>query len=121
MPTTITINLPIPPSVNELWRVRGGQPKCTERYKIWQQAAHGHFLEQGGHRLPKIKGHFTLSAVFDEKRRGNSDLDNRMKALLDYLQKGAGVIENDRLCDRISIAWGDAPMGCAVTLQGVPS
>lgn len=112
----IVLNLPIPPSVNRLWRVRDGRPRKSDRYKTWEMAAHGVFLEQGGHRLSKIDGRFNLTVTLDETRRGNSDADNRLKALLDYLQKGARVISNDRLADSITVRWGHAPAGCMVVI-----
>ena len=113
----IVLHLPIPPSVNALWRVRDGKPRRSERYKTWEVAAHGVFLEQGGHLLPKIDGRFHLTVILDETRRGSSDADNRLKALLDYLQKGARVISNDRFADSITVRWGHAPKGCTVTIE----
>lgn len=115
----IVLNLPIPPSVNRLWCVRDGQPRKSDRYKTWELAAHGVFLEQGGHRLPKIIGRFSMVVTLDETRRGSSDADNRLKALLDYLQKGARVIANDRFADSITVRWGYAPAGCTVVI--IPS
>jgi len=112
----IVLHLPIPPSVNSLYRICGGVPRKSERVKTWVAAAHGHFLEQGGHRAGKIAGRFHLTVILDEKRRGTSDADNRLKVLLDYLQKGAGVIANDRFADKITVAWGHAPVGCTVTI-----
>lgn len=113
----IVLHLPIPPSINALWRVRDGRPRKSERYRTWEVAAHGAFLEQNGHLMPKVRGRFSITIILDEKRRGSSDADNRAKALLDYLEKGARVIENDRFADAISIRWGYAPAGCTVTIE----
>lgn len=113
----IVLHLPIPPSVNALWRVSNGRPHKSERYRVWERAAHGHFLEQGGHKAGKIDGRFHLTVILDEKRRGTSDADNRLKALLDYLQKGASVISNDRFADSITVRWGHAPVGCTVMIE----
>lgn len=115
----IILHLPIPPSVNALYRVRGGVPRKSERVKTWVGAAHGHFLEQGGHKAGKIVGRFHLTVILDEKRRGTSDADNRLKVLLDYLEKGARVISNDRLADSITVRWGHAPVGCTVMIEPV--
>jgi hypothetical protein len=46
-----------------------------------------------------------------------SDLSNRIKALEDWLQR-AGLIENDKYCERLVAEWGRAPLGVRVRLRG---
>ena len=117
---TLTLSLPIPPSVNQMYRVREGKPRRSERYKTWAIAALGEFRAQNGHLLPKISGHFTAVVTLNEARRGNSDADNRVKALLDFLQAPAvRVIGNDKDCDSLTVHWGKAPAGCIVVLSAV--
>lgn len=117
----ITLSLPMPPSVNRLWRIaydrHGGKRRMikSERYCTWQQSAHGYYLQQGIHRQPKIEGHFRACIVLDETKRGRSDVDNRAKAVMDALQ-AFGVISNDKYCDGLTVEWGAAPLGCLVTL-----
>lgn len=118
----ITLSLPMPPSMNKLWRpvYAGGKSKMVrrERYVTWRNAAHGYYLEQGGHRLPKITGHFRAHIVLNEAKRGNSDADNRTKPVLDLLQH-VQLIANDKFCDRLTVEWGSAPAGCTVTITPV--
>jgi len=117
----ITIALPMPPSVNRMYRVVYGPSRRvikSERYKTWERAAHGYYLEQGAHRMPKIQGHFRAHITLDESKRGRSDADNRAKATLDALQT-FGLIANDKYCDEVTIGWGRAPAGCIVTLSPV--
>lgn len=124
----ITLQLPIPPSVNSIWRPvwnkKTGKPDFAkrERYATWQMSALSYFLEQSAHRLPKITGHFRARVVLDERKRGLSDVDNRHKALLDFLQRPDpkkrfdGLISSDRYCDGLTVEWGEAPLGCTITL-----
>lgn len=118
----ITLALPMPPSVNRIWRpvYANGKAKFVkrDRYLTWRQAAHGYYLEQGGHRQPKITGHFHAHIVLDASKRGVSDADNRAKPVLDALQT-FGAITNDKHCDRLTVEWGTAPAGCIVTLSPV--
>ena len=120
----ITLSLPMPPSVNRIWRIaydrHGGKRRMikSDRYATWQQSAHGYYLQQGGHRQEKIPGHFEAHIVLDASRRRNSDADNRTKVVLDALQR-FGLITDDKFCDRLTVEWGHAPLGCIVTVSPV--
>jgi len=117
---TLTILLPIPPSINRMYRVSGGRLHKSDRYKTWAAAALGEYRAQNGHLLPKIGGHFTAHVTLNDARRGTSDLDNRVKVLFDFLQaEGVRVISNDRYCDSLTVHWGKAPAGCIVVLSAV--
>lgn len=111
--------LPMPPSVNAIWRSRrghNGKPSfyLDRRYEIWKRACDNLVLAMGKHK-PKVKGRFAVIITLNEaKRRG--DADNRAKATMDFLQR-AGVIENDKLADSVTIKWGYAPEGCRVELE----
>lgn len=70
---------------------------------------------------PRVKGEFVAEIALNS-RRVWGDVDNRIKSLLDALQR-AGVIENDRHCRKLTIEWTgpeQAPMGCRVVLSPCP-
>lgn len=126
--TNTVIHLPMPPSVNALWRVkRSGRPTKSKvatkkravqvypskRYKAWKDEADALYLANKKNWKP-IKGRFRAHITFNEKKR-RGDLDNRIKAIFDWAQR-AGLIENDKLCDDLSAFWGDTTDGCTVVL-----
>lgn len=116
MADAVVIDCPMPPSVNRLWRHRRDRkkPYLDARYASWKRVFDSIIMATVPR--PKVRGHFaatiTLSAA---KRKDNSDADNRVKALLDALQKCA-IIENDSLADSVTVCWGHAPEGCRVML-----
>ncbi|WP_332116045.1 RusA family crossover junction endodeoxyribonuclease [Azorhizobium caulinodans] len=111
----ISVDLPFPPSVNAAWRSVKGRVLLSKKYRQWLDEAEGRFLEQGAHKLPRVSGAFEASIVLDAGKRRTSDVDNRIKPVLDALQR-FGLVANDRHCDRLTIAWGDAPAGCSITI-----
>jgi Holliday junction resolvase RusA-like endonuclease len=113
--TTTVIDLPMPPSLNSIWRYGKGRAFKSARYVAWLRAADAEFLLHRKEWAP-VKGHFRVYIVLNEKkRRGNADCDNRGKALLDFCQR-VGLIENDALCDRVVLEWGYAPSGCRILI-----
>jgi Holliday junction resolvase RusA-like endonuclease len=116
----ISLSLPMPPSVNSLWRSRRIGNKVSvypsPRYATWKRVADNALLAKGKRRPKGVKGNFeAVVTLNDAKRRG--DADNRMKALMDWLQR-SGLIENDSLADKITVGWGPTNgAGCIVTLS----
>jgi len=112
----ICLNLPIPPSMNEIWKYGNKRVYKSPRYERWIEAA-GYILNTQKAGQEPIKGHFQSYVILSEKQRDKrSDLDNRTKALYDLLERH-GIIENDKLQDEMWIQWGpeeEAPMGCRV-------
>lgn len=94
----------IPPSVNNLYANGPKGRFRTAKYAAW--------LELSGHELNRQKpapivGPYEIAMTFARARAG-SDLGNREKAASDLLVKH-GVIQDDRLAERITLAWGDGP------------
>jgi Holliday junction resolvase RusA-like endonuclease len=112
----IVLDLPMPPSVNRIWRRRGGGGMyLAKEYQDWINRANNFLLAQkckiNGR---QIKGRFELTlTISDRQRRG--DLDNRLKTVLDFCQR-VNLIENDKHAERIVLEWGNAPEGCRVRL-----
>lgn len=95
----ICFELTIPPSVNRTHRAikkNGGVGVIrSTKYTNWIATA-GWEIQAA--RQPKMPGNYELQVLFP--LNFNGDLDNRIKALSDLLQK-QGVIENDKLCDSL--------------------
>jgi Holliday junction resolvase RusA-like endonuclease len=113
------IALPMPPSLNAIWRYGKGRAFKSKRYVAWLRAADAEFLLHRKEWLP-VKGHFHAHILLNStKRRSNQDCDNRCKVVLDFLQR-VGIIENDSLCDGVAIGWGVAPEGVRIYLAPSP-
>lgn len=112
----ITLDLPPPVSVNRIWRANKAGKKrvsISPEYAAWKLHADKISMASGAFRgIKPIRGKFEALIVV---RRRAGDLDNFSKGLLDWLQSRA-VIENDKFCERLTLAWGEAPAGCRVTV-----
>jgi crossover junction endodeoxyribonuclease RusA len=112
----MTLELPLPPSVNTYWRNFRGRTVLSaggREYKVTIQDY------VAAHNLPKF-GNQRLGAtitIFPRDKR-SIDLDNRLKALFDSLQD-AGVFDDDSQFDRIFIARGMIKKGggCTITIS----
>jgi Holliday junction resolvase RusA-like endonuclease len=120
-PIVTVIALPFPPSTNRIW-ARGGHGNVTlsKDYRAWKEAADKFVLFTGDwRRAKKIPGPFRAEIILDRSERKRAgDLDNRIKAVLDWCQSRE-LIRNDRDLERLGAAWGEAPHGCLVTLTEV--
>jgi crossover junction endodeoxyribonuclease RusA len=110
------IALPMPPSMNAIWRYGKGRAFKSERYRVWLRAADNEFRLHHKE-WDAVIGHFRALITLNEKRR-RGDADNKIKCVLDFCQR-VGLIENDSLCDGVTVEWGYAPEGCRVHL--IPS
>jgi len=102
----LSLELPAPPSVNRFMRKLGNKTPVVQRWI--RQADMAFTMERARRPLPKIVMAYEAEFIF--ARRSNSDLDNRCKPLMDYLQR-IGLIENDRLCEKLVLSWGALPQG----------
>lgn len=98
---SIELTLPIPPSVNAMFRnVRGVGRVKSKAYLDWLGHAGWVLRSQ---RPGAIKGR-VLVVVSAEQAGAASDIDNRIKALFDLLVS-QGVIEDDRFVVGFCAAW----------------
>jgi Holliday junction resolvase RusA-like endonuclease len=112
----ISVNLPMPPSVNRLWRSGRGLVFRSKAYLDWIRAADAELM--ASRQMPKrrIEGPFEAHITLSRRVRG--DVDNRVKGLLDFLQSRE-IIRNDSDCQRLTVERGEAEAGCRLTLTAV--
>jgi Holliday junction resolvase RusA-like endonuclease len=115
------LNLPVPPSVNRIWRNNGVNGTVTRApvYKAWIKDAGMALVVDGALRGRRtIPGKFTAMV---EIQRGavQGDLDNRTKALFDFAQAML-FISNDKHLEAYTVRWVDeTARGCRLTLREV--
>ena len=117
LPADTVLYLPPPPSVNRTRRMDGAGYAVLAK---WEQLADKEILARGGMRkLPRIPGRFEATLVIDE-HLNNIDLDNGIKAVIDYARRLELIVDDDkRHMRRVTIEWGHAPTGCRLILRPV--
>jgi Holliday junction resolvase RusA-like endonuclease len=112
----VSINLPPPVSVNDLWKPgrRGDHVTIirSPKYNAWFSEA-GYMLNS--QRPGMVEGPYALTIKVTAASK--IDLGNVEKAVSDLLQ-AHGVIENDRLAQKITIERADNE-GMLITVVGV--
>ena len=118
VPPDIVLDLPAPPSVN---RTRKVDWKGKRQVTAFQNVADAYVLAAKGRtisplRLTKVP-RFELTITMSEHHT-KIDLDNGLKALIDYLRR-IGLIEDDspKHMRRLVVEWGLAPFGCRVRVK----
>lgn len=100
--SALVLRLPLPPSVNAMYRNVAGKGRVkTGAYKSWARAASSYAWRQkpiGG--FPRYESDFEVAICVPAKMRG--DVDNRAKATLDIL-KTWGIISDDRHAVAVSV------------------
>jgi len=112
----LTLELPLPPSMNTYWRNFRGRTVLSAGGREYKVAVQEYVA---AHNLPKF-GEERLGAtitIFPRDKR-SIDLDNRLKSLLDSLQD-AGLYDDDSQFDRIYICRGMIKKGggCTITIS----
>lgn len=118
MPPEIVLDLPAPPSVN---RTRKIDWKGKRQLTSWSNVADAYVLAAKGRAISPLKlirvPRFELLVTMSEHHT-KIDLDNGLKALIDYLRR-IQLIEDDspKHMRRLVVQWGLAPHGCRVTVR----
>lgn len=116
--TEIIIDLPWPPSQNQIWRRGRGRTYRHPKYMAWLEEV-GWLVRMA--KKPKINGHFTAHIVLNPPTKRRYDVDNYAKVALDAAQK-FGLIHNDHLCRKLTVEYGTpetAPLGARLTLATI--
>ena len=108
------INLPMPPSVNGLFLNRIGGRSITKRYADWRKEAGIALINQ---RPERVSGRVSITMAVQEPKRA-SDLDNRIKPVLDLLVEHR-VIDNDdnRFVRCLQVLWDKSTDGVRVQIE----
>lgn len=120
VPPVIVLDLPAPPSVN---RTRKVDWSMGRKYKGWTKRADKLVLASRGRtrdpQARRIVGQYELAITMSENHTG-IDLDNGIKALVDYLRR-IEVVQDDspKFFRRLTVEWGAAIEGCRVVVRGV--
>lgn len=117
-PHTLTVDLPMPPSVWKLYAGYGKGRHRTKEYKAWINEASWELVLQ----RKKKAGHavtiehdvaVTVRAVRTNKQ---ADLENLQKALFDLLQS-TNTINNDNQIVAIDAKWVESGPPCELTVR----
>lgn len=112
----IVLDVPLPPSVNRTRRI---DPAAAGEVERWKKSADMLLMAAGQYRAAKKAAfdRFEITIILNEDCR--LDLDNPVKAAIDYLRR-IEVIPNDdkRHLRKLTVVWGEAPEGCRLVLRG---
>jgi Holliday junction resolvase RusA-like endonuclease len=118
VPEPIVIDLPMPPSVNAIWRSARRRVFRSKAYLDWLRAADAELMARRQMPKKKINGPFAAHVTLSRKH-ARGDLDNHAsKVLLDFLQSRE-FIANDRNCQHLTAEWGETAAGCRVVLRAI--
>lgn len=110
--------MPVPPSLNNIYEnSRGGGRRKSDAYKGWCLEADWELARQ---RPVRFEGRVDVSIVITEPKNP-SDIDNRLKPILDSLQR-CGVIRKDdnRFVRSVRGAWSAEEKTCRVNIWHAP-
>lgn len=114
----LTYRLPVPPSTNNLFATVAGKRRSTADYKAWRTTADAEIMVQNTKQREALKALSVPCAVSIQvpRRRQASDLDNRLKAILDALVRMRVLPDdNDRVVADLRIRVTDSP-DCVVEI-----
>jgi Holliday junction resolvase RusA-like endonuclease len=116
---TVTIDIPLPPSTN---RARRLDKSALRAVGSWKQAAdlaitaNGQF--RAARRLAPLE-RFEIEIILSEQLC-RQDLDNPIKAAIDYLRRIELITDDGpRHMRRVTASWGEAPAGCRMIVRGI--
>jgi Holliday junction resolvase RusA-like endonuclease len=114
----IIYELPIPPSTNNLFPTQSSSNRryVSREYRQWRGDAGRMMMAQGP--LKTLSGPVIVAITIRDE--GPGDLDNRCKAILDFLVHH-GVIEDDnrKIVRAINLSWGEVE-GARVEISAAP-
>lgn len=113
----IEIALPLPPSVNNLWRRSGTRIHKSTEYKAWLIEAG--WLARSQYRGEPISGAYRISIDLLRPDRRRRDLDNFATKAVGDLLTSLRFIRDDSDCQKIEAKWAGDGQGIIVKVQPV--
>ncbi|WP_188080157.1 RusA family crossover junction endodeoxyribonuclease [Neorhizobium sp. P12A] len=118
MTRVISFDLPMPPSLWNLYVGRGISQRRSKQYKDWIEEAGWMLIAQRnrGGKFKRFPG--DVIVTIDAYRGGNKgrDIDNILKAVCDLLQS-TSTISNDNCVVDLHARWVDEGVPCTVTVR----
>lgn len=117
------MDLPFPPSTNSIWRQSGNGVILSGVYKAWKKEADMAVIANGCWRKRvAMPGPFEAMVLLDRALRTPAmDVDNRIKAVLDWAQR-VELVVNDSRCEDVHARWvatTEAPRGARLILRSI--
>jgi len=114
----ITLELPLPPSINTYWRNFRGRTVLSKGGRGYKLKVQEYVTANNTPKLGTARLQASITIFPRDKRK--IDIDNRIKALNDSLQE-AGVFDDDEQFDRIIIQRGEIKPhgGCTITISTI--
>jgi len=116
--TTVTFRVPLPPSVNALYRNVPGRGRAkSPKYSAWIKSAGWEVISQ---RPAKLSGLYSVKYSLCRPDNRRRDAENYIKALSDLLVR-LQIVEDDSRAVSTTVAWDGTEVGFAVvtiTSQG---
>lgn len=110
------LDLPPPVSVNKLRKIDWSGAK---RAKNWRRVANGYLMTMKV--KPAKLQRFEIRVVLDEASV-RCDADNAIKMVVDYLRLVEMIADDSpKHMRRVTVEWGEAPLGCRVTIKPLPT
>lgn len=119
---TLTLNLPMPPSVNALYVNRSADGRkgrmLSKPYLAWRKEAEAALWLQKP--LVFFPGRVAIEARFG-KTKGLRDMDGNFKAIGDFLVRHDIIVDdNYKYIRSLKLEWDDAIVGCRITITELP-
>jgi hypothetical protein len=76
-------------------------------------------MQKKNNEIKRIVGKYELSITLEPPHKRLIDLGNFEKVVSDLLQR-LDIIDDDHFCQKLTMEYGVAPLGCRVVLQPYP-
>ena len=112
---SVTLNLPMPPSANNMWTLKRKGLRLSPQYEAWLNEAGWLAKAQ---RAGSVAGRYELRVIIGRRglKKTRRDLDNLLKPISDLLVN-IGTVQDDSLCEYLSAEWEDDAEGVTVKVE----